>query len=263
MPRPNPKSRSQGSHQRGTLASAAQSSANTKDGLDEALIIAQQYQCQNCLARPENSEALSVCGKCKKAGYCNSQCQSADWKYHKKICRELAASSDALARAVDGDPMDKSLEKWTSLHTATIQIMSSHALSPVIAPAKYNERNSVLQIKVEFQGTFYEDVTERFKFVDAQVCSFDELDSDLGKNGNNWVSDECGTLGNLLKANAVQDPRVRWFTVVIVCGDTSNVMTWDTPRILFEMLMAQPRHRWKEHLKYLINTGQQIPRRQS
>ena len=40
-------------------------------------------RCWNCT---EVKEDLRLCGKCKKAAYCGSECQKKDWKVHKKLC---------------------------------------------------------------------------------------------------------------------------------------------------------------------------------
>ena len=39
--------------------------------------------CWSCSTRPEK---LLVCSRCKKAQYCNAECQKKDWKKHKKNC---------------------------------------------------------------------------------------------------------------------------------------------------------------------------------
>jgi hypothetical protein len=46
-----------------------------------------QHACEHCLVA---SGALQMCGKCKTAHYCNSECQLADWARHKTTdCREF------------------------------------------------------------------------------------------------------------------------------------------------------------------------------
>ena len=48
----------------------------------------QNYEkcCLNCGKTPGR---LFVCGRCKKAYYCERGCQRADWKTHKNECREM------------------------------------------------------------------------------------------------------------------------------------------------------------------------------
>ncbi|KAK8185443.1 uncharacterized protein BKA78DRAFT_361143 [Phyllosticta capitalensis] len=41
-----------------------------------------------CVHCGTKRESLKKCGKCKHARYCDSACQKAHWKLHKKICRE-------------------------------------------------------------------------------------------------------------------------------------------------------------------------------
>ncbi|XP_035385329.1 N-lysine methyltransferase SMYD2-B [Electrophorus electricus] len=46
------------------------------------------YICEHCFAR---KEGLSKCGKCKKAFYCNVECQRKDWPLHKLECSAMCA----------------------------------------------------------------------------------------------------------------------------------------------------------------------------
>lgn len=43
--------------------------------------------CVNCGTKSEN---MKKCSQCKSARYCSSECQRADWKKHKKICKHFA-----------------------------------------------------------------------------------------------------------------------------------------------------------------------------
>ena len=43
----------------------------------------QTSKCDHC---GERKDKLLVCGRCRKARYCASECQKADWKVHKKSC---------------------------------------------------------------------------------------------------------------------------------------------------------------------------------
>lgn len=40
-----------------------------------------------------NKTGLKQCSRCKKMPYCSIECQKADWRGHKKICRYTASSS--------------------------------------------------------------------------------------------------------------------------------------------------------------------------
>ncbi|XP_062857190.1 N-lysine methyltransferase SMYD2-B [Trichomycterus rosablanca] len=44
------------------------------------------HTCEHCFAR---KEGLSKCGKCKKAFYCNVECQKGDWPMHKLECSSM------------------------------------------------------------------------------------------------------------------------------------------------------------------------------
>ena len=39
----------------------------------------------------------SLCGRCRKYSYCSTECQSADWRTHKPICKALSSASPAAA----------------------------------------------------------------------------------------------------------------------------------------------------------------------
>lgn len=47
-----------------------------------------KYFCMNC-SKGENEEGvvLSKCGGCKEISYCSIECQRADWKNHKQLCK--------------------------------------------------------------------------------------------------------------------------------------------------------------------------------
>lgn len=40
-----------------------------------------------------HGKKLLACSQCKKARYCDQQCQREDWKAHKKVCKELQAAA--------------------------------------------------------------------------------------------------------------------------------------------------------------------------
>jgi ribosomal protein L32 len=43
--------------------------------------------CNTCGHPPANlGSTLNVCGRCKEAHYCSTECQRADWPKHKKVC---------------------------------------------------------------------------------------------------------------------------------------------------------------------------------
>ena len=41
----------------------------------------------NVCAKCDKTEGLKQCARCKAVSYCSTDCQKADWKDHKKICR--------------------------------------------------------------------------------------------------------------------------------------------------------------------------------
>ncbi|XP_060762864.1 N-lysine methyltransferase SMYD2-B [Neoarius graeffei] len=50
------------------------------------------YTCEHCFTR---KEGLSKCGKCKKAFYCNVECQRGDWAMHKLECSAMCSFGES------------------------------------------------------------------------------------------------------------------------------------------------------------------------
>ncbi|KZV73819.1 hypothetical protein PENSPDRAFT_742311 [Peniophora sp. CONT] len=60
--------------------------------------------CQKCFKGIEEGVALKICTTCRRVRYCSTECQKADWKSHKSICKALhAAETDpALYQTIAG-----------------------------------------------------------------------------------------------------------------------------------------------------------------
>jgi hypothetical protein len=43
---------------------------------------------------------LLLCGRCKFAAYCNKDCQKADWKWHKAICKSITQIGDLVSVSI-------------------------------------------------------------------------------------------------------------------------------------------------------------------
>lgn len=54
--------------------------------------------------------ALSKCSRCKCTWYCSKECQRSHWKVHKKSCKSLQASLDALERGNCPQTLEKAHE---------------------------------------------------------------------------------------------------------------------------------------------------------
>jgi MYND finger len=58
--------------------------------------------CVKCKKSPASlSRPLKRCAKCKGALYCSRECQTADWKTHKKVCNK-APTATASGNRLDG-----------------------------------------------------------------------------------------------------------------------------------------------------------------
>jgi hypothetical protein len=47
-------------------------------------------KCSQCKNPPSGDGKLQVCSRCRKVQYCSRDCQKADWKEHKVVCKYLA-----------------------------------------------------------------------------------------------------------------------------------------------------------------------------
>ncbi|KDQ17727.1 hypothetical protein BOTBODRAFT_185817 [Botryobasidium botryosum FD-172 SS1] len=55
------------------------------------------FECANCrLFKPPKE--IKICSGCKTMGYCSKECQRADWKTHKPICKGAQTGAPAVAR---------------------------------------------------------------------------------------------------------------------------------------------------------------------
>lgn len=53
--------------------------------------------CLSCrAASTEVRTALKVCSQCKMAWSCNRECQQANWKHHKKVCKKIRQGADLI-----------------------------------------------------------------------------------------------------------------------------------------------------------------------
>merc|ERR1712083_904500 len=59
--------------------------------------LSRSLQCKLCGIR---TEKLSKCSRCKRTWYCGGECQVADWRNHKEICRQRTQAVDNLCTAV-------------------------------------------------------------------------------------------------------------------------------------------------------------------
>ncbi|VDC00689.1 unnamed protein product [Peniophora sp. CBMAI 1063] len=89
--------------------------------------------CQKCFKSVEEGVALKICTTCRRVRYCSAECQKADWKSHKSMCKALHAAEngpvfyDTIAPwfdvPLDGKPADEVAQKsaLAELHTVQVQ----------------------------------------------------------------------------------------------------------------------------------------------
>ena len=62
----------------------------------------------NCCGKVETHNKLKACAKCKVAHYCSKECQTQDWKKHKKECvglsKQFETAEQELRKAIELDP---------------------------------------------------------------------------------------------------------------------------------------------------------------
>ena len=56
-------------------------------------------KCTQCTKAAPNNGKLQVCGRCKTVQYCSKDCQKANWKEHKAVCKYIA--KDPSVDAID------------------------------------------------------------------------------------------------------------------------------------------------------------------
>ncbi|KAL1951960.1 hypothetical protein VTO73DRAFT_1109 [Trametes versicolor] len=59
--------------------------------------IIRPVECANC-RELKDREVIKMCSGCRVMGYCSKECQRADWKTHKPVCREMSDGRGAPSR---------------------------------------------------------------------------------------------------------------------------------------------------------------------
>lgn len=52
--------------------------------------------CMSCLKTKSEATKLKVCNQCKMAYFCSSECQTAKWPLHKKVCKKIKQGADLV-----------------------------------------------------------------------------------------------------------------------------------------------------------------------
>ncbi|KAJ3503657.1 hypothetical protein NLJ89_g8335 [Agrocybe chaxingu] len=131
--------------------------------------------CQNCFKEEEeggSAPRLKSCRGCKIAHYCNPQCQTEHWKYHKPICT-LSRISATQARkdyrllhlGYSGKDIDATMKEWVRNNRFQLQdialsklglVLESQVLQTtedvccVVLDADFNRNAAKFDIRCEF-----------------------------------------------------------------------------------------------------------------
>ncbi|KAJ5246177.1 MYND domain protein [Penicillium chermesinum] len=74
--------------------------------------------CNTCKKPEDPAAPLKRCGKCKSAWYCTRECQTKNWKTHKKLCAQTAQAAANQSTATPGaEPRARAT--WQKLSSAS------------------------------------------------------------------------------------------------------------------------------------------------
>ena len=81
--------------------------------------------CDACRMRPGPNK----CVQCQSSWYCSRECQKADWKQHKRVCKEKA--EDALAKSAIVGSMDD--DEIPQFHPRNLMQENNHLFDHFLA----------------------------------------------------------------------------------------------------------------------------------
>ena len=64
-----------------------------KVDVDKGRIPLQVFGCQICIKLGVKRNELKTCSQCRGVWYCSKECQRADWKWHKKMCKDMSKAA--------------------------------------------------------------------------------------------------------------------------------------------------------------------------
>jgi MYND finger len=81
-------------------------------------------QCTYCL---KLTDSIKRCGKCGHASYCSRECQVADWKKHKGVCKD-AAKQSAQVKQVFGTDFSQVMDKFRKKYNYALALMAKSCI---------------------------------------------------------------------------------------------------------------------------------------
>jgi len=119
------------------------------------------------------TKKLSSCSRCQFTLYCNSACQTADWKRHQKVCDDLknlnalinsfSSSSDSIKtnnkekieQKDQNRPIDRKVEKKSQEKEDRLGVHVAAAMQVIISNAEKSKKNFLADTSLLNQGFWY------------------------------------------------------------------------------------------------------------
>ncbi|OBZ76097.1 hypothetical protein A0H81_03250 [Grifola frondosa] len=127
-------------------------------------------QCRNCNGM-EPDKTLFRCAGCKHIYYCSRECQKANWKLHKVMCKETARDKERVDELKKTDPINAQRAadwiKWRECTNSAETFALVHALGLQRDPSR--GRTHIVIREVKYVPNESKDVRYKFKAVRAGV----------------------------------------------------------------------------------------------
>ncbi|KAF9553408.1 hypothetical protein CPC08DRAFT_713785 [Agrocybe pediades] len=140
-------------------------------------------QCQHCFKRDTDVNKLLTCSKCKRFYYCNTECQRANWKEHKPICKMTQETRKVMKANPGGGPSladaEVMIKRWVQLSRPLLGWASLHALTLKSTPERI--RTHLLSINLEPKFPLDalprtdKEIQKSFRIQSTVVCRIDDF----------------------------------------------------------------------------------------